>query len=271
MHDVEVQYFQQGGGSEFNISWKASGTKKYVNWSMSAPKENPTGQPIIVAPTTTAVIYRDFFSKAGSRGIGVGYPESVNALFDANYCRWLQLWRGKFLDAAVHWNGRGKGTTRPLGDDVVNLFMADPVAVLKADEKWPSRAEHKGDISGEKSGVRFGGFLLNSKGQPTMLYSLGGTEVTDQLEPIEIDGAMCVKRVVELRGDLRGLHVFAGRARVIAGKGSGPYKIGDELTVTFKLKGFSAPSIRPSDSGFDLLLPVKAGQTSATIEEVIQW
>jgi azurin len=273
VRDIEIQFFEKSGGNDIQIAWKPVKEKKYQNWSVNAPSGGGTsGEPIIIAPTEKPVFYRDFFSTAGARGVGIGYPELANALFDANYCRWMQLWRGDFLNAKVHWVGRGGGQAKPEGDDVVTLFSADPVAVLKdAAEKWPARAEHKGDIPGEKSGVHFGGYLLDKQGRPTMLYSIGGIEVTDRLDPLEVNGAMCFKRTLALKGKLDGLHVFGGRARKIEGSGSGPYNIGDELSVTFKLKGFGEPSIRPNDKGFDLVLPVKAGQTSATLEEIIEW
>jgi plastocyanin len=277
VHDVEIQYFEGSGNNAFNISWKGPGMKNSQAWSegggaKGGGKRGGGGAPIVIKPTDKPALYRDFYNKAGSRGIGVGYPEGVNAMFDANYCRWLQLWRGEFIDAGVHWHGRGKGTTQPLGETVIDLAHADPIAVLKsADEKWPARAEHKGDVPGEKSGVHFGGYLLDAKGRPTMLYALGGAEVTDTLEPIDIDGVMCVKRTVKITGKLDGLYLLAGRARAIEGSGQGPYKIGDELAVKFRLKGFAEPTIRANDDGFDLVLAVQPSAKSAALEQIFKW
>lgn len=272
-HPVEVQFFELTGGNEFRIAWKGPGVKSQA-WSKGGGPTGGSGGPIIIEPTEKPVIYRDFFSKAGSRGIGIGYPEGVNALFDANYCRWMQIWRDDFIDAKIHWVGRGKGTTQPLDESAVDLFHADPIAFLKeANEKWPTRQEFKGDLPGAKSGTHFDGYLLDEKGRPTMLYHNGSAEFADSLEPVEIGSKVYFKRTLTItsKTSLDGLHVFGGRAREIKREGKGAYSIGDDLHVEFKLKGFDPPVIRPNDDGFDLVLPIKRRTKKASIEELIQW
>ena len=41
-----------------------------------------------------AIIYRNFIEGAGTRAIGVGYPEKLNLAFDANELRLAMLWHG---------------------------------------------------------------------------------------------------------------------------------------------------------------------------------
>ena len=60
-------------------------------------------------------------SSAGSRAIGVGYPEKANLAFDANDVRLAMIWQGAFIDAARHRTGRGVGFEKPLGGNVVKL------------------------------------------------------------------------------------------------------------------------------------------------------
>ena len=78
-------------------------------------------EPIELKPRTEPIIYRNFIEGAGSRAIGVGYPEGVNLAFDANNMRLALIWHGAFIDAARHWTGRGVGFETPLGDDVLPL------------------------------------------------------------------------------------------------------------------------------------------------------
>src|SRR5207237_1507830 len=68
-----------------------------------------------------AVIYRNFIDGAGTRAIGVGYPEKLNLAFDANNVRLAMLWHGGFIDAARHWTARGAGVERPLGANRLTL------------------------------------------------------------------------------------------------------------------------------------------------------
>src|SRR5262245_5255212 len=76
---------------------------------------------IPLVPTTSAIIYRNFIQGAGTRAIGVGYPEKVNLAFDANELRLAMLWQGAFIDAAKHWTDRGAGFEGPLGDNILRL------------------------------------------------------------------------------------------------------------------------------------------------------
>ena len=73
-----------------------------------------------------AVMYRNFIEGAGSRAIGVGYPEKANLAFDAHAMRAAMIWQGPFMDGARHSNGRGQGFEPPLGH---NLFLL-PVAAV---------------------------------------------------------------------------------------------------------------------------------------------
>ena len=94
---------------------------------------------IPLVPTDEAIIYRNFIEGAGTRAIGVGYPEKVNLAFDANDLRLALIWQGGFIDAAKHWTDRGDGFEGPLGDDVLSLPVGASFAVLgKTDAPWPT-------------------------------------------------------------------------------------------------------------------------------------
>src|SRR5205085_5023930 len=83
------------------------------------------------------IVYRNFIQGAGTRAIGVGYPEKLNLAFDANDLRLAMVWKGGFIDAARHWTDRGAGFEGPLGDDVLSLPAGASFAVLpKPDAAW---------------------------------------------------------------------------------------------------------------------------------------
>src|SRR5205085_1120271 len=110
------------------------------------------------------VIYRNFIEGAGTRAIGVGYPEKLNLAFDANSLRIAMLWHGGFIDAAKHWSARGAGFEGPLGDNILRLPGGPPIAVLEtADTAWPNQAP-------KELGYGFRGYQLDEKRRPTFLY-----------------------------------------------------------------------------------------------------
>src|SRR3954452_19536961 len=96
---------------------------------------------IVLEPTTSAILYRNFIQGAGTRAIAVGYPEKAHLAFDANEMRLALIWQGSFIDARRHWTGRGEGFEGPNGDNVVSLHTGSPFAVLeKPDAAWPTAA-----------------------------------------------------------------------------------------------------------------------------------
>ena len=89
-------------------------------------------------PEDEPLIYRHFIQGAGPRAIGVGYPEEINLAYDANSQRIAMIWKGGFIDASRHRNGRGQGFQGPLGQQVKKLVGGPPFAVLENSESaWP--------------------------------------------------------------------------------------------------------------------------------------
>ena len=113
-----------------------------------------------------AVMYRNFIDRAGPRAIGVGYDEGLNLAFDANQMRLAILWRGEFMDGGRHWTGRGQGFQPPAGEEAFYFPNGDAFANLKkSDDPWPDPEERS-------SLVRFRGYHLNQRQQPTFRYSI---------------------------------------------------------------------------------------------------
>ena len=95
-----------GGDAEKQISaiWGYLARKNFTD----LPNGLIQGKQEIVADKE-AVMYRNFIEGAGSRAIGVGYPEKADLAFDANDMRLALIWQGAFIDAARHRTGRGSG------------------------------------------------------------------------------------------------------------------------------------------------------------------
>ena len=97
-------------------------------------------EPIPLVAEKTPVLYRNFIQGAGSRAIGVGYPEKANLAFDANDLRLALIWQGAFIDASKHWVGRGVGYEGPLGDNILALPAGPGFAPLASESlEWPKK------------------------------------------------------------------------------------------------------------------------------------
>lgn len=241
------------------------------------PKGIRAGGYIPLEPTKKPVIYRNFFVEARARGIGIGYPEKVNLLWDANYMRLRQVWRNDFTNAAVHWNGRGSGQAEAIGDNIVTFHAADPFAILeKPDTAWPSRQEFAGDIPGLKSSARFKGYSLDQEGRPTFMYSIAGLDVEEFFRPEKVGEKMCFLRTVIITSvkPFSKAYFMGGKGNEIAPTNkAGIPQFEIEKTVRFdlQLEGFDEPVIRSVNDGKELLLPLKDGESNAKVVEAIVW
>ena len=131
-------------------------------------------QPILLTPTDEPILYRNFIQGAGTRAIGVGYPEKVNLAWDANQMTLRLIWQGDFIDAARHWVDRGAGFQGPAGDNVTAFPEGPPFST--SDGAWPKE-------SGKAAGYDFRGYELDKKGRPTFMYTFKGLRVRDAFEP----------------------------------------------------------------------------------------
>ncbi len=194
-HDVRVEYFQAEGELGIYVAWKGpdfpnTALTKWLHPEASlngkvAGKQNAgkTGIPLLVG--TEPVIYRNFIVNAGARPIGVGYPGGFNLAWDAAQMNLALLWRGGFIDAALHWIDRGGGDQptmgldekRPSGDASV------PLAVLESpDAAWPVAEKKKAKALAE--GYDWKGYRLDARRFPTFAYVWKGVKVSDRFDTI---------------------------------------------------------------------------------------
>lgn len=209
---------------------------------------------------TEPVIYRNFIEGAGSRAIGVGYPEKLNLAFDANDMRLALIWQGAFIDASRHWNDRGVGYQPPLGDNIFPLPKGVAFAKLdSADAPWPNKTAKQLDI-------RFKGYRYNEKRQPIFSYTVAGVMLEDAFVPTVDMDLHTLSRKISLPGS--GL---AGWTFRVAAAG----KISKINATTFDVDGVKivvrskqTPVIRDSNGSQELLLPIEASADPIEIDYV---
>ena len=106
------------------------------------------------------IIFRSFIEGVGTHAIGVGFPDGLNAAFDAKTSRWTLLWKGRFLDAMSNWQDRSMPPIKPLGTDLKTMPAA-PIERI------------------------YGGYTLAKDGIPTFHYLENGHQVEDTLRPVK--------------------------------------------------------------------------------------
>jgi hypothetical protein len=202
------------------------------------------------------VIYRNFIEGAGTRAIGVGYPEKLNLAFDANEMRLALLWQGAFIDAAKHWSARGAGFEKPLGDKVLRL-PEGPAFVTQGGKGAVAR--------------QFRGYWLNAKRQPTFLYSWNGLEIEDFFQPTGEQDLHVMGRKLTIIGQRAspGTYFRAIQAGKIEDVGNGVFRIDDRWLLT--VRAGAKPERREKDGEWELMVPVGVIGDRSTIELTYDW
>lgn len=222
------------------------------------------GQELV--STNEAILYRHFIEGAGSRAIGVGYPEHVNLAFDANQLCLALIWHGKFIDAAKHRQDRGAGYEGPLGDDIVNLVKGAPFASLSSLETpWPGE-------SGKAAGYRMRGYHLDAKQRPAFRYQFGDVQVEDFPIAVAHEPEPVLRRTLTLKSEkpIPPLWFRAATGARIERVEQG-FRVDGALTLRFEVPGQAQPIIRQSSGKQELLVPVQVNGVEARLVEEIVW
>ena len=224
-------------------------------------------EPIELKPLTEPVIYRNFIEGAGSRAIGVGYPEGVNLAFDANDMRMAMIWHGAFIDASRHWTGRGVGFEPPLGDDILPLPSHVPFVTLdQADREVSNRM-------GRDLGYKFLGYRLDHQQRPVFRYSIPGLTVEDHPIPVKGDGKYAtLKRTLSFEGsaDTSQLWYRAAVYARIEAVGNRRFQIDGIWTLEIE-NGADEPLIRTVSGKQELLIPVRLKNGKAQFTQHYIW
>ena len=208
------------------------------------------------------MIYRNFIEGAGNRGIAVGYPGGINIAWSAEAMNLAVVWRGAFIDAAMHWNSRGGGKAKPLGYDTFKptgeaspaLFITD-----KPDSAWPVW-----DMVKRFEGFHWKGYSLDQSRNPTFRYTWNGAEVEESLTASGNgnlpDGNATLTRTVKISGTVpaNAWYRLATGQNIVRKDGS---FLGKDGTIAYRI---TAPGAQLA--GHNLVIPAKAGTLSVTYQ-----
>jgi hypothetical protein len=125
-----------------------------------------------------AEICRGRGSVAGFRGIGVGYPERVNLVFDSGEMSLRMMWSGAFANidfGSFHPRAGGESITFPPGIPFHRLQSPD--------ENWPYKGKTNLTFP-QDHGYKWQGYWLDARRRPTFRYSYGAIAVEDFFDDV---------------------------------------------------------------------------------------
>ncbi|MBW3541851.1 MAG: c-type cytochrome [Planctomycetes bacterium] len=223
-------------------------------------------EAIELAARDEAVMYRNFIRGVGPRAIGVGYPEGANLAFDAGEMRLALIWQGAFIDASMHWLGRGQGFQRPLGDVVLALPDGPSFARLQSvDAPWPTKPA-------AELGYDFEGYRLSKDRRPTFQYELGDTEIEDFPTGVAGEKFPSIRRTLTVKAaaaDTAEGAIFyrAAAAAKIEPLEEGLWQVGENLKV--RLKTDAAPVLQKIGDRMELRVPLPDGRESVIVQDYL--
>lgn len=174
---------------------------------MPAPDGITKPEGYVIKVGSRPVVMRTFLRDGGSRGIAVGFPDSLGAIhfaFDAEKVRLVDAWQGTFLNASGAWAGRGGNVTGGQGSGLWSAPNGPAIVIgEKAPTTWPT-------LSGRDAGYRFKGYRLDDKGFPTFEYDVKVSEqaTAHVMERFEPTADKKIKRTFEIKGLPKGASVW---------------------------------------------------------------
>ncbi len=189
-HTYSINYMK-------DFSWRKNGLavfmqkqlseKQAITERTSLPDPEPT--PLVeIKATDQPVLQRSFMmygNKKKTHVISVGMPNGLSFSYDLNQGGFLQLWRGKFLDATQMWHDRGEPQT------------AEPMGVaINSNDKFPlaylASAETSFPDSLTKNDLKYKGYKLERRNSfsgtfsyPNFMYEYKGLKINDITTPLD--------------------------------------------------------------------------------------
>ncbi|MCP4785250.1 MAG: c-type cytochrome [Fuerstiella sp.] len=221
-------------------------------------------EPIELLATDEAVMLRRRYQGVGKRGIGVGYSQQVNIVFDAEQLRLAMIWKGKFADPGGVWRSQGHGTVRPLSRNVVHFApgpdLDDMQSPWVVDESRPPNHHFKG-------------YSLDEQRRPEFKYEFNDVMVTDYfVDVIDPNSKQpMLRRSLTLQSG-QTEHQIAFRAangKDITRADDGVFRIDQALQV--RIVSDQVGQIVDTESGQQLHVPLDTTETTSTLVLEYLW
>lgn len=208
-------------------------------------------------------IYRGQTS-VGYRGIGVGYPERLNLVFEAGEMALRQLWKGEFV-------GIAPGSFQPRGTDLITLPPGVPFHRLKSmEENWPYKGKLNHSFP-QDHGYQFRGYHLDANRRPTFLYRFGDILVEDHFEDMRNgQGKAVFERTLRFECPVESSPFYfrAAAGKRVTRRSAREFSL-DKLEVRILTRDHEG-IVREGETG-EVLIPLKVPQGRSMLNLEYQW
>lgn len=172
--------------------------------------------------------------------ISVGGPQQVAFSYDLDNGTLLQGWHGGFIDATPMWDGRGNGTSKPLGN--VTRFTKKPVLAVS---KLASQQD-KWVVDTLNTGFRTKGYVMDDQERPEFKYNIYGANITDAVK-IMANG-QGLTREINVANSSKDLYFLLANADSIEEVSKGLYLV-DDKSYYLQFDAQTKPTIRTAEGG----------------------
>lgn len=218
-----------------------------------------SADPIWIDGTTTPIL-RSFMDIPGGKrvthAVSVASPHNLHYTYDLHSGAILQLWRGGFLDATPMWDGRGNGTSKPLG--TVQYLSPQQLQVARLDgekDAWPQEIDKS---------LKSKGYNVDRKHIPTFEYEIEGVNISDRSEVAD-EGRMLQRTIIADR-EAENLFVLIAESDKIEALSKEEYSIGDNAYyILLDNPKVSKPFVREMNGKKQLLAPLSTDLTYSII------
>jgi hypothetical protein len=147
------------------------------------------------------------------------------------------------------WHDRGNGVSRPIG---ALLYFGEPAFLFQ--KLSNAQANWNNDSAG--TAFRTRGYELDENDRPAFLYSIYGTDITDDIKVL--DNGEGLRRTLTLKNAGAGLYARLAEGKTIETLANGLYLVDDKsyyLQIDDAEK--AKPFIRDANGRKELLIPVQ--------------
>jgi len=263
---IQLNYYKNFGlwyarGNDIILAVEGPGVP-YTELNAVIPEVDPVNS-ITVEAKNEPVMLRSFVNHHGKKHthvISVGETGAANYSVDLRQGRFLQFWRGRFMETTPMWDGRGETQLAlPMGS-VVELPGTPSVAFLSdKNAVWPD----------SNSTYNYLGYDIDPVGRPVFKYKLGKADVREFIA--SEDGGKKLSHTLNVtpNGETGEVWCRLAEGNTIEQLPNGLYAINDKQYY-IEWTGKEKPVVRSTGQKTqELLLPLKASNAATLMYSII--
>ena len=218
--------------------------------------------PYRIAPESVPSTQRNFVQHKGRKrthAISVGNPEGIHYNYDLSRGALLHIWKGPYLDTSTMWYQRGHVQSGiPIGSVIERSGLPNIAVLASPEATWPDSLTN----------YTFNNYRLNEQGEPSFIYALGASTITDNFTVGEDQRSL--QRTIQVAQPEMGTWVLLADSEMIVPVDDTTYAVDNQLLYIVVDSG-KQPTVRNSGNRYQLLMPVLPGDDVAEIKYSLVW